>query len=78
MLKLSPAQIENLLAVRNSFGSVSDFDDLYEALFEHFLNNGEMPYGTAKARDGDPMEWLDARIARMTAEEYADFVDAAQ
>lgn len=76
MLKLTAAQIENLLAVRNGFASVGDFEDLYDALFEHFM--ADMPYGTAKARDGDPVEWLDARIAKLTAEEYVDLVAAAQ
>jgi hypothetical protein len=40
-------------------------DDLYidesplmTALYEHFTNNGEMPYGTAKARTGDPDQWI--------------------
>jgi hypothetical protein len=27
-------------------------------LYEHFCNNGEMPYGTAKARTGDPTEFI--------------------
>lgn len=38
-------------------------DELYEALFDHFCNNGEMPYGTAKARTGDPYEWIANRIS---------------
>jgi len=28
----------------------------FDALFERHVSH--MPYGTAKARDGDPMEWL--------------------
>jgi hypothetical protein len=31
-------------------------DDNFAALFEKHMH--EMPYGTAKARDGDPSEWL--------------------
>lgn len=34
----------------------------YEYAYEYYLNNGEMPYGTAKARDGDPYEWILDRI----------------
>jgi hypothetical protein len=33
-------------------------DDLYEALFDYYSDAGEIPYGIAKARDGDPMEWV--------------------
>lgn len=33
-------------------------EDLFDALYEYYLNSGEMPYGVAKARDGDPMEWV--------------------
>ena len=32
--------------------------DLYHALFDYYCDSGEMPYGTAKARDGDPYEWV--------------------
>ena len=37
-------------------------DALYDALYEYYLNNGEMPYGVAKARDGDPYEWVADRF----------------
>ena len=31
----------------------------YEKLYEYFaFETGEMPYGTAKARDGDPDLWI--------------------
>ena len=36
--------------------------DLYSALFDYYFNAGEMPYGTAKGRDGDPMEWVSMRF----------------
>lgn len=35
---------------------VYDDDNLYDKLFEHYMD--EMPYGTQKARDGDPYEWI--------------------
>lgn len=72
MIKLAATQIENLLAVRNGFASCSDFESLYEALFDVFME--DMPYGTAKGRTGDPVEWIDARIAEMYDDEYADIV----
>jgi hypothetical protein len=36
--------------------------DLYEALFDYYSDNGEMPYGVAKARDGDPYTWIEDRF----------------
>jgi len=33
-------------------------DDLYEALFDYYLDSGEIPYGIAKARTGDPHQWV--------------------
>lgn len=33
-------------------------DDLYQALYAHYLDSGEMPYGVAKARTGDPNVWI--------------------
>lgn len=32
--------------------------DLYEALFDYWDDAGEIPYGIAKARTGDPYEWV--------------------
>ena len=37
-------------------------EDLYDALFDYYFDSGEMPYGTAKARDGDPYEWIERKI----------------
>lgn len=33
-------------------------DDLYHALFDYYSDAGEMPYGVAKARTGDPYNWI--------------------
>ena len=41
-------------------GEVNDNEKLYDELFEYFLE--DMPYGTAKARDGDPVEWITMRL----------------
>jgi hypothetical protein len=32
--------------------------DLFNALFTYYCNSNEMPYGVAKARTGDPYEWV--------------------
>ena len=41
-----------------------EYYDLYVALFELCVE--EMPYGTAKARDGDPVEWIMNRLDNIT------------
>jgi hypothetical protein len=38
--------------------------DLYHTLFDYYSMHGEMPYGTVKARDGDPFEWVTQRFDR--------------
>ncbi len=37
-------------------------DAQFEYFFDHYCNNGEMPYGVAKARTGDPYDWVDTKI----------------
>ena len=35
-------------------------DDLYDCLYEYYVD--EMPYGVAKARSGDPKDWISDRF----------------
>jgi hypothetical protein len=48
------------------FASSMEADEIvekhFDELFEHFTGNGEMPYGVAKCRDGDPYVWLANRL----------------
>ena len=37
-------------------------DNLYDALFSYYCGTNEMPYGVAKARTGDPYEWIDDKF----------------
>ena len=62
-LNLTPEEEDKIIACYHDLGNDDLSDELYQKLYEHFCNNGEMPYGTAKARDGDPFEWITARIA---------------
>ena len=41
-------------------GDIYDNEKLYDELYEYFLE--DMPYGTQKARDGDPVEWITMRL----------------
>ena len=43
---------------------LSDHDELYEKLFEHYSGSGEMPYGTMKARTGDPWNWITDQLSK--------------
>ena len=52
------------LEVRN-FETTGDLDDdLYHALYDYYSNNGDMPYGTMKARTGDPYQWVSDHLAK--------------
>ena len=47
-------------------GEADDFYDtpMYDKLYEYFaFTTGEMPYGTAKARDADPDTWILNRLS---------------
>ena len=37
-------------------GDIYDNEELYNELFEYCME--DMPYGTQKARDGDPVQWI--------------------
>lgn len=37
-----------------------ELGDDYDTLFDFY--SGEMPYGTAKARTGDPVQWIFDRL----------------
>ena len=59
---LSNAEIAEMWAFIKEEADPFDFMDtpMYERLFEWFAFDGpiRMPYGTAKARDGDPDVWI--------------------
>ena len=49
----------------DEFEKGGDLDnDLYYALFDYYSDHGEIPYGIAKGRDGDPFEWVTDRLDR--------------
>jgi hypothetical protein len=37
-------------------------DQLYDALYDYYTHSGEMPYGVAKGRTGDPYNWISFRL----------------
>ena len=46
-------------------GGIEYGNDLYQDLFDYFADSGEMPYGTMKARDGDPDQWIQNELESM-------------
>ena len=48
-----------MASVMNGETSLYDHQEFYDELYDYFLNSGEMPYGIAKARDGDPDQWIE-------------------
>ena len=45
-------------SVMNGETSLYDHQEFFDELYDYFVNSGEMPYGIAKARDGDPDQWI--------------------
>lgn len=47
-------------------GDIDENQDFFDALFDYYSDMGEedggMPYGTQKARDGDPYQWISDRL----------------
>lgn len=46
-------------------GGLEYGSDLYQDIFDYFADSGEMPYGTMKARDGDPDQWIHSELEDM-------------
>ena len=65
-----PTELESVLT-GNSF--LYDHDKFYDELYEYFVTGagrGEMPYGVAKARDGDPDEWITEYLEQEYGREF--------
>lgn len=72
IVKRFPKEVKDFVAG----GDLDEHPDLYEALFDYYLLNGEMPYGVAKARTGDPIEWVTQRF-ETDVHDYVDPMEAA-
>lgn len=62
--------VDHILA-RHGIHTVDDLDQAlnlfstaFDDLYEYYLNSGEMPYGVAKARTGDPGTWIYEQVAK--------------
>jgi hypothetical protein len=59
---LSDDELLQASAIALGQKSIDDYPTLYDKIFNYYFNLGEIPYGTAKARDGDPYEWVQNRL----------------
>ena len=62
---------EEFESVMRGESSLYDHDEFYDELYEHYVNSGEMPYGIAKARDGDPDQWIQEELDREYGDDFA-------
>ena len=78
-IKEAGHSLDNILAKhRESFESVMmgqsmlyDHDTFFDELYEYFVNSGEMPYGIAKAREGDPDQWIQEYLEQEYGDDFA-------
>jgi len=49
-----------LLRIASGQESLEDHAGIYTRLYTYYM--AEMPYGTAKCRDGDPYQWIQERL----------------
>ena len=53
-------------------------ENLYDALFDYYLDRGDMPYGIAKAREGDPYQWVEEHFYADMGSEMSEGAVAEQ
>jgi hypothetical protein len=53
----------------------NDEDELIDFFMDYWMENGEMPYGTQKARDGDPGNWTADQMEKVGKDELFDIID---
>lgn len=69
--RLTAEDLEEIMNVRSGRKDEVSYET-YEKLFSIYMR--EMPYGTAKARTGDPYQWISNKIMRMSEDEFRQLV----
>ena len=78
MLKMESDLVKAILD-KNGVTDLDDIDagtEVYEDLYHFYAD--EMPYGTQKARDGDPVEWIVMKVADLNILDEYDISDEEQ
>lgn len=75
-MAFTKAQAARVKKIINS-GNLEQLDDqdYLDVFVEYYTSGDEMPYGTQKARDGDPFEWTANKIDSMSKSELLKLVD---
>jgi hypothetical protein len=55
---ITPEELERLRGYVAGNGELYTDELLFDKLYSYYVNSGEMPYGVAKARTGDPDLWI--------------------
>jgi hypothetical protein len=55
---ITPEELERLRGYVAGNGELYADELLFDKLYSYYVNSGEMPYGVAKARTGDPDIWI--------------------
>ena len=65
MIDIEHNEVKQILDKHNvkSIDEIEVGEPVYESLYDYYVDSGEMPYGTMKARDGDPCEWITYKVA---------------
>ena len=63
-------------SVMNGETSLYDHQEFFDELYDYFVNSGEMPYGIAKARDGDPDQWIQEYLESEYGSEWEQGYDS--
>jgi len=65
MIDIEHNEVKQILDKHNvkSIDEIEVGEPVYDSLYDYYVDSGEMPYGTMKARDGDPCEWICYRVA---------------
>lgn len=73
---LSTTQVIDLAVQHQSGVDVLEthFDELYEYYLNPDRGDNVMPYGTAKARTGDPYEWIAYQLGTLVPDSYSSKV----
>jgi hypothetical protein len=56
--------VDAMMDIRD--GTAKLDEPLFDKLYDIFVFSGDMPYEIAKARTGDPYEWIEKHIASMS------------
>jgi len=64
ILKTNSSAYQKLLRGAPLDQNTSLMNNFYEDLYEYCMDSGDMPYGVAKARTGDPYEWMENQLEK--------------